>query len=312
MTDDRSRIAELLGREPQGRYEVVARRADGDPVVLKNEPILDDGTPMPTRYWLVGPDEVLAVSRLESTGGVRRAEADIDPALVADAHRRYGVERESAIPAAHTGPRPFGGVAGTREGIKCLHAHYAWYLAGGDDPVGAWVHCQLHPMTHLLVGATSLTAVIDAITHVLPVGVVHVRDTLADSDPDSDPPPPEALTNAIGLVTDHLDDLVRVAPAIVGASVAVCGPQMDAIAAVELGGAARLPFVLTREAAEDVFRTLATERSSDRRRNPGLPESQVVAVVAGCCILVAIMRRLHLHEITITGPTLIGPGSDAT
>jgi hypothetical protein len=23
--------------------------------------------------------------------------------------------------------------------VKCLHAHYAWFLAGGDDPVGAWV-----------------------------------------------------------------------------------------------------------------------------------------------------------------------------
>ena len=52
---------------------------DGDPVVLRNAPILDDGTPMPTRYWLVGPAEVVAVSRLESTGAVRRAEAEIDP-----------------------------------------------------------------------------------------------------------------------------------------------------------------------------------------------------------------------------------------
>jgi hypothetical protein len=23
--------------------------------------------------------------------------------------------------------------------VKCLHAHYAWFLAGGDDPVGRWV-----------------------------------------------------------------------------------------------------------------------------------------------------------------------------
>jgi hypothetical protein len=27
--------------------------------------------------------------------------------------------------------------------VKCLHAHYAWYLAGGDDPVGAWVEQRL-------------------------------------------------------------------------------------------------------------------------------------------------------------------------
>jgi hypothetical protein len=34
-------------------------------------------------------------------------------------------------------------VGGTRTGIKCLHAHYAWFLAGGDDPVGRWVHDHL-------------------------------------------------------------------------------------------------------------------------------------------------------------------------
>jgi hypothetical protein len=27
--------------------------------------------------------------------------------------------------------------------VKCLHAHYAWYLAGGDDPVGRWVAEQV-------------------------------------------------------------------------------------------------------------------------------------------------------------------------
>lgn len=136
---DLHRVRELLGREPQGNFEVVVRDATGDPVVLRNDPILRDGTPMPTRYWLIGPAVVVAVSRLESTGGVRQAEAEIDPELVADAHRRYAVERESAMPPGHTGPAPSGGVAGTRTGVKCLHAHYAWYLAGGDDPVGAWV-----------------------------------------------------------------------------------------------------------------------------------------------------------------------------
>ena len=39
--------------------------------------------------------------------------------------------------------QPSGGVGGTRTGIKCLHAHYAWFLAGGDDPVGRWVDDQM-------------------------------------------------------------------------------------------------------------------------------------------------------------------------
>lgn len=115
------------------------RDAHGEPVVIRNEPLMDDGTPMPTRYWLVGRGASLAVARLEAAGGVREAEADLDPALVADAHARYAAERDAAIPAAWTGPRPSGGVGGTRTGVKCLHAHYAWFLAGGDDPVGRWV-----------------------------------------------------------------------------------------------------------------------------------------------------------------------------
>jgi hypothetical protein len=109
---------------------------------MRNAPLLDDGEPMPTRYWLVGKREVLAVSRLESGGAVRRAESEIDPAQVADAHARYAAERDAALPLDHVGPRPHGGVGGTRTGIKCLHAHYAWFLAGGDDPVGAWVAQQ--------------------------------------------------------------------------------------------------------------------------------------------------------------------------
>ncbi len=137
--DDRERVRELLGREPQGRFEVVVRNLDGDPVVLRNDPLLDDGTPMPTRYWLIGRSEVAAVGRLEAAGGVREAEASIEPDAIADAHARYASERDAAIPALHVGPRPSGGVGGTRMGVKCLHAHYGWFLAGGDDPVGRWV-----------------------------------------------------------------------------------------------------------------------------------------------------------------------------
>ncbi len=140
---DHERVVALLGRGPAGEFEVVVRTADGDPVVLRNAPLLDDGTPMPTRYWLVGKQATLLVSRLEAAGGVRQAEAEVPPAEVAAAHARYAAEREQALPAGHAGPRPTGGVAGTREGVKCLHAHYAWYLAGGDDPVGRWVQAHL-------------------------------------------------------------------------------------------------------------------------------------------------------------------------
>lgn len=137
------RVAELLGREPAGQYEVVVRDEAGDPVVIRNAPLLDDGTPMPTLYWLIGKQASLSVSRLESRGGVRQAEAELDPSEVQAAHDRYAAERDALLPAVHPGPCPSGGVGGTRKGVKCLHAHYAWFLAGGDDPVGRWVDEQL-------------------------------------------------------------------------------------------------------------------------------------------------------------------------
>lgn len=144
--DDRSRVAQLLGREPAGAFEVVVRDEHGDPVVVRNAPFLHDGTPMPTRYYLVGAELVRDVSRLEAGGGVKAAEAAVDPEVLAAVHARYGAERDAAIPAAHEGPRPYGGVGGTRTGVKCLHAHVAHLLAGGDDPVGRWTLDQLDAM----------------------------------------------------------------------------------------------------------------------------------------------------------------------
>jgi uncharacterized protein len=143
MFDDVALLTERLGRPPEGDFEVVVRTDAGDPVVIRNAPFLRDGTPMPTRYWLCDPGLRNAVSRLESAGGVRSAEAAIDPAALSAAHAAYAAERDAAIDPNHVGPRPSGGVGGTGRGVKCLHAHYAWFLAGGHDPVGRWVEEQL-------------------------------------------------------------------------------------------------------------------------------------------------------------------------
>jgi hypothetical protein len=141
--EDVAALTDLLGRAPRADFDVVVRRPDGAPVVIRNAPLLDDGTPMPTRYWLVDRGVSLAVARLEAAGGVRAAEAAVDAAALERAHDVYARERDTAIPPQHSGPRPFGGVGGTRRGVKCLHAHYAHYLAGGDDPVGRWVATRL-------------------------------------------------------------------------------------------------------------------------------------------------------------------------
>jgi uncharacterized protein len=143
VSDDRAAVAALLGRVPGGDFDVVVRRPDGQPVVIANAPLLRDGTPMPTRYWLVDPELRSRVSRLESAGGVREAEAAIGPELLADCHARYADERDGLLPTGWSGPKPTGGVGGTRRGVKCLHAHLAWWLAGGADPVGEWVAARL-------------------------------------------------------------------------------------------------------------------------------------------------------------------------
>lgn len=142
-TGELDAVTALLGRTPQGEFRVVARDLTGAPVVLMNAPLLDDGTPMPTLYWLVGRREVAAVSTLEADATIDQVEALIGLDAIDQIHRRYESERDRLMPSGHTGPRPSGGVGGTRRGVKCLHAHYGHWLAGGDDAVGAWVHDQL-------------------------------------------------------------------------------------------------------------------------------------------------------------------------
>jgi exopolyphosphatase/guanosine-5'-triphosphate,3'-diphosphate pyrophosphatase len=140
---DRDVVARLLGRQPAGAFIVVVRRTDGTPAVIENSPLLDDGTPMPTLFWLVDPELRAAVSRLEAAGGVRQAATAVPDRSIADANARYAVLRDRMITASYAGPVPSGGVGGTRHGVKCLHAHLAWYLAGGDDAVGRWTAEQI-------------------------------------------------------------------------------------------------------------------------------------------------------------------------
>src|SRR5258708_8396780 len=120
---DEDAVALLLGRDPGGEFTVVVRRDDGSPVVIANEPFLRDGTPMPTRYWLVDPELRAAVGRLEASGGVREAEAAVGATSLAECHRRYEEERNALIPAGTTGPRPSGGAGGTPHRRHSLPPH---------------------------------------------------------------------------------------------------------------------------------------------------------------------------------------------
>jgi hypothetical protein len=135
-------VEQYLGRPLAGRCAVVVRRLDGRPVVIENEPHLRDGTPMPTLFWLVDPEIHDAVSRIEGSGGVHRFEDLVDSGALRETHDQYA-ERRRLATVRTDGAQPRGGVGGTREGVKCLHAHLANYLVGASDPVGALVATEL-------------------------------------------------------------------------------------------------------------------------------------------------------------------------
>lgn len=144
---DLQTVRDQLGREPTTAFVVMARCTGGHPLVIRNAPIDGNGDPFPTTFWLTCPTAVKAVARIEAAGAI----GDLNERVTDDAaftesleaaHRAYALERARDLPEAAA----WGGVAGTRTGVKCLHAHYAYHLVGGQDPVGAWVAEGMQPV----------------------------------------------------------------------------------------------------------------------------------------------------------------------
>ncbi len=151
--------------------------------------------------------------------------------------------------------------------------------------------------TELVVGGSEVEGVAS-----VDVGCVRVTEKFLHHDP----PAPEELSQAISVVDAYLEDVEREMPAAGEAKrlVGLAG-TITTVAAVELGlqtyDRDRIHhFVLTRRAAEDVFRTLATERRAQRIFNPGLEEARADVIVGGCCVLVAIMRRFGFEECLVS------------
>jgi exopolyphosphatase/guanosine-5'-triphosphate,3'-diphosphate pyrophosphatase len=156
--------------------------------------------------------------------------------------------------------------------------------------------------TELMVGTETLDFAVS-----IPFGAVN----LTEAELHRDPPRPEELTNAISLVSDAIDDVAHNYPLMgqIDRVVGVAGTIVT-VAAVEVGQKTFDPSALhklklSREAVEDVFRTLATERLSDRVFNPGLPRDRADIIVGGCCVLVAVMRRLQISEIVVSQYNLL-------
>lgn len=151
--------------------------------------------------------------------------------------------------------------------------------------------------TEFAYGTTEPEAVIS-----IDVGCVRMTEQWLHSDP----PAPEELHAVVNVTTQYLEDVVRELPVMRDWKTVVgLAGTVSTVAAVEIG----LPaydrdrihhFVVTRAAAEDVFRTLATEARADRIFNPGLEEARADVIVAGCAVLVSVMRFFEVPSLLVS------------
>ncbi len=151
--------------------------------------------------------------------------------------------------------------------------------------------------TEFIVGTTEVEA-----STSIDIGCVRFTEQYIEHDP----PQPEELHACISVATTWFDDVAREVPGVLDAPTFVgLAGTVTTMAAVELGleqwdRDAIHHFRLTRDAAEDVFRTLATEPLEDRKHNPGLEPARADVIVAGSCIFVALMRWLGADECLVS------------
>jgi hypothetical protein len=120
---------------------IAARCPFGFPAVVEDLPYDGLGRPFPTLYYCTCPTLVVAVSRLESDGGVAAwtDRLPADPVLArsaADAAaqsvvRREELVRDHRLTMIDRGASLMTGVGGVGDvrAVKCLHAHVAHALA---------------------------------------------------------------------------------------------------------------------------------------------------------------------------------------
>ena len=130
---DYDAVSRQLGRGPRP-FRVAARCPFGLPSVIENERTRE----MPTSFWATCPSLVAAISRVESTGGVREALEAVGESVVEEIHNEH---------RSRYGTRVAGVRDGARGSVKCLHAFTALHISGAiPNPVAEWILRRLdHP-----------------------------------------------------------------------------------------------------------------------------------------------------------------------
>jgi hypothetical protein len=155
--DDRSIVAAQIGREPRAFSRVAVRCPFGFPAVSEQKPYDDDGKPFPTGFYLICPELVAAVDRLEAAGGVGRWSEQVRKSrrlrwsLWRATRRQRRLRRGQARPAGRMldGGASLGlGIGGSanRRKLKCLHAHVAFALANPGYELGESIARELEPL----------------------------------------------------------------------------------------------------------------------------------------------------------------------
>ena len=151
--------------------------------------------------------------------------------------------------------------------------------------------------TEFAFGSTEATSAMS-----LDIGCVRLSEKYVESDP----PLPEELVACLSITEAHLDDVAREMPeSFTAATFVGLAGTVSAAAMIEIGLATYdrdqvHHFRLTKDAAEDVYRTVAMENRADRAHNPGLEPGRVDTIVAGMCILVRIMRYFGIEEVLVS------------
>ena len=196
-----------------------------------------------------------------------------------------------------------GAVAEVLSGREEAGASFAGAVSTLDPADGPFLVVDIGGgSTELSYGARHCSAALS-----LDIGSVRLTEKYIDHDP----PLPEELAACLSVSELHLDDAVRAVPALSEPCrlVGVAG-TVTTVAAVELGletyDRDRVHhFRLSKDATEDVFRTLATERLADRIHNPGLHPGRADVIVAGVCILAKIMRYFDFDECLVSESDLL-------
>lgn len=153
-------------------------------------------------------------------------------------------------------------------------------------------------------GSTEFIAGVDQPSELMSIDVGCVR--LTEQFLHSDPPSPEELSVAVSVVRDHLTDVDRTVTGAAHAKTLIgTAGTVWTMGAIELGVDAsdseRIHhFRLSRAAAEEIFRTLATEPVSRRKHNPGLEPGRVDVIVGGVIVVVSVMRHWGFDDMLIS------------